>query len=69
MRRASGAAAAGASVMLSVQNLLDCGWAGGMDAGSCNGGSWELAFEFARSTGICDDRWVVDNMWLSPLIA
>ena len=49
--------------MLSVQNLLDCGWAGGMDVGSCNGGSWELAFEFARiSTGICDDRWVVDKV-------
>ena len=27
------------SVMLSVQNLLDCGWSDG-DIGSCNGGSW-----------------------------
>jgi hypothetical protein len=25
--------------MLSVQNLLDCGWSDG-DIGSCNGGSW-----------------------------
>lgn len=42
------------SVMLSVQNLLDCGWTNG-DAGSCNGGSWEKSFEYARTTGIADD--------------
>ena len=38
------------SVMLSVQNFLDCG-----SAGRCVGGSWERAFEWARSHGVCDD--------------
>ena len=42
------------SVLLSVQNLLDCGWAD-HDIGSCNGGSWEESFEFARTTGVTDD--------------
>ena len=39
------------SAMLAVQNLLDCAGT----AGTCNGGSWELSFEFARKTGITDD--------------
>ena len=38
------------SVMLSVQNFLDCG-----TAGKCYGGSWEKAFEWAASHGVCDD--------------
>eukprot|EP01052_Picozoa_sp_SAG31_P020479 SAG31_NODE_1542_length_7951_cov_4.038844_5_plen_341_part_00 len=38
------------SVLLSVQNLLDCGL-----AGRCSGGSWERAFAWARSHGVCDD--------------
>ena len=39
------------AVMLSVQNYLDCG----KTAGTCNGGSWERAFEWAASRGVCDD--------------
>ena len=40
------------SVMLSVQNYLDCaGWT----VGTCNGGSWERAFEWAANNGVCDD--------------
>lgn len=39
------------SVMLSVQNYLDCG----KEAGTCGGGSWERAFEWAASNGVCDD--------------
>jgi len=39
------------SVMLAVQNLLDCGKL----AGTCSGGSWERAFQFAASSGLCDD--------------
>ena len=38
------------SVMLSVQNFLDCS-----PAGKCAGGSWEKAFMWAASNGICDD--------------
>lgn len=39
------------SVMLAVQNYLDCAKL----AGTCDGGSWERAFEFASSSGVCDD--------------
>ena len=39
-------------MMLSVQNYLDCaGWT----VGTCNGGSWERAFEWAANNGVCDD--------------
>ncbi len=42
------------SVLLSVQNLLDCGWADG-DTGSCNGGSWEKSLEYIAREGITDE--------------
>jgi cathepsin X len=42
------------SVLLSVQNLLDCGWSDG-DTGSCNGGSWEKSLEYIAQEGITDD--------------
>ena len=44
------------SVLLSVQNLLDCGWDNAQgDTGSCNGGSWERAVEFARREGLAEE--------------
>ena len=39
------------NVMLAAQNYLDCAKL----AGTCSGGSWERAFEFASSSGVCDD--------------
>ena len=52
MRGANGGGgAAGGSVMLSVQNYLDCG----QSAGTCRGGSWERAFEWARDNGVAED--------------
>ena len=41
-------------VLLSVQDLLDCGWADG-DTGSCQGGSWEKSLEYIHREGITDD--------------
>ena len=46
-----GGARSGGSVMLSVQNYLDCGKA----AGTCAGGSWERAFAWAAEHGVADD--------------
>jgi cathepsin X len=43
----------GASIMLSPQALLDCGW-DEADIGSCTGGSWELAHRFIAQTGITE---------------
>ena len=37
-------------VYLSVQNYLDCG----KSAGTCRGGSWVHAFEWAATTGVSD---------------
>lgn len=41
-------------MQLSVQALLDCGWAK-EDVGSCNGGSWELVHEFIAKNGITEE--------------
>jgi len=44
--------------MLSSQNLLDCAWGSGdsnIDAGSCNGGSWEKAFQWIAREGVAEE--------------
>ena len=53
-RAGGGGGGGGGGTLLSVQNLLDCGWSHA-EAGSCNGGSWERSFAWAATEGIADE--------------